>query len=678
MKNFTLILIALTPCLFAAEQKLEFKSCYARWNENELVLGNAKFERKWRIKDGLLTATSFRNLKTGMEWIREACQQPAPVTPAWRTAAPGLTISASSGRLDVTGEESLQVLITTKDKQTSVCRFRIFPEASGVEILAETNAESPATNNQSSGKTTIVVPDGVEEKKSVITGGADSSLENLMLSPRHLRLTQVNLMDQSDIRSELVQEHEWMLMNERDLILSGNVFVVENTANEEGLIFVKFAPLPHARPVKSPYDCEINASRRQVGFSGDGYPCVLLTYSGGVAGRTEVIHGFQRQMRKYQPDRDGAFLSNTWGDRSKDGRVNEAFLLKEIDAAARLGVDVVQIDDGWQKGMTGNSAFGKGAWGKFYQADPNFWSPHPTRFPNGLKPLIDAAKERHMKFGLWFAPDSENENIHWERDADLILENFRKYGVEYVKIDAVEIATRKAESNLQKFYNKVLAGSNGRVTFDLDATAGMRPTYFDSPTAGPIFVENRYTDWQSYWPHLTLRNLWKLSHYVDPLRLRMEFLNNARNLEKYGDDPLAPARYSPDALFATVMFSSPLGWFEVSNLPEDYQKSVSALATIWKRERTNLFSGNVLPIGQAPDGHQWTGFASVAQDRESGYILLFRELNQSAEWSMELNLFSEGHRNIRKLAGKGEATVTGNRLTVNIPDTLQYLWLRIE
>jgi alpha-galactosidase len=35
-------------------------------------------------------------------------------------------------------------------------------------------------------------------------------------------------------------------------------------------------------------------------------------------------------------------------------------------------------------------------------------------------------------------------------------------------------------------------------------------------------------------------------------------------------DPLAPARYRPDYLFATVMFASPLGWFEVQHLPDAY------------------------------------------------------------------------------------------------------------
>ena len=74
----------------------------------------------------------------------------------------------------------------------------------------------------------------------------------------------------------------------------------------------------------------------------------------------------------------------------------------------------------------------------------------------------------------------------------------------------------------------MLRESKGKVVFDLDVTAEIRPGYFGVPDAGPIFVENRYTDFHRYWPHQTLRNLWKLAQYVDPLRLRMEFLNNTR------------------------------------------------------------------------------------------------------------------------------------------------------
>lgn len=657
---------------------VEFKGCYAKWNEHELVIGNRKCERKWKIDKGLLTATSFRNLNTGTEWIRQPAKQPAPVTAAWRTNVRSLVISASSGRLEVTGEESLQVVVAGGDNPQTLCRFRIFPEASGVEILPGYLGDSQPADTTTDEKKPTAGPSGVEEMKSVVVEQAGESLENLMLSPRHLRLTQVVLMDQSDIRNELVQENEWMLMNESNLELPGNVFVIENNVTDEGLVFVKFAPLPHARPVKSPYDCRINAASRQVRFAGQGYPFVLLAYSGGHIGMTAALHEFQRQLRRYQPERDGMLLSNTWGDRSADGRVSEAFVLKEIEACARLGVDVVQIDDGWQKGMSGNSAFGKGAWGKFYAADPDFWAPHPTRFPNGLKPVIEAAHAKHMKLGLWFAPDSQDGSIHWERDADLVLDNFRKLGVEHVKIDAVEIPTRQAEANLRKFYDKVLLGSDGRVTFDPDATAGLRPTYFGSPNVGPIFVENRYTDWQTYWPHHTLRNLWKLSQYVDPLRLRMEFLNNTRNVAKYADDPLAPSKYQPDYLFASVMASSPLGWFEVSNLPEDYVTSVSKLVKIWKRERSQWYSGNLIPIGSMPNGKSWTGFASVGNDRKSGYLLFFRELNDTSSWSTPLPMFCKGPLRLTPLAGNGSAELTENILTVKIPKPMDYLWLKVE
>jgi len=198
------------------------------------------------------------------------------------------------------------------------------------------------------------------------------------------------------------------------------------------------------------------------------------------------------------------------------------------------------------------------------------------------------------------------------------------------------------------------------------------------PECGPIFVENRYTDWQNYWPHLTLRNLWKLSHYIDPVRLRMEFLNNTRNSRLYGGDPLAPARYAPDALFATVMFSSPLGWFEVSNLPVDYQKTVTQLVSVWKRERERIFAGHILPIGEVPDGQNWTGFASVSKDTKSGYVLIFREQNPSTEWWLDLKMVSGGGKHITKLAGEGEASVSGGRLHARISEKLQYLWLHVE
>ena len=660
-------------------ETVQFMSCYARWSDNELVLGNSHFERTWRIQGGLLIATSFRNLQTGTEWIRQPATNPAPVTPAWRELAQGVSIVARSGRLCVTEEESLQVLVMAKANTNLVCRFRVFTEASGVETFFDANRAAATPEAADLIKLSATSADGVEADAGKLAEGASDSLENLLLSPQHLRLTQVNLMDQTDIHNELVQENEWMLLNERNLELPGNLFVLENPTNGEGLVFVKLAPLPHSRPVKSAFDCQVNARERQVRFTGQGYPFTLLAYSGGSAGRTAVLQDFQRQLRRYQPDRDGLFLSNTWGDRSRDARVTEEFLLKEIEAGARLGVDVIQIDDGWQNGRTANSSNPKnGAWESFWSASADFWQPNAQRFPHGLKPVAEAVHAHGMKFGLWFGPDSAGGCTNWNRDAERLLQLHRKEGVNYFKLDSVKLTSTTAVKNFRSMVDRLLAESDGNITVDLDVTAGTRPGYFGIPQCGPVFVENRYTDWQNYWPHLTLRNLWMLSHYVDPVRLRMEFLNNTRNTQLYGDDPLAPARYSPDTLFATVMFASPLGWFEVSNLPEHYQKSVAELVSVWKRERGQLFSGHILPIGEAPDGQCWTGFASVSKDAKSGYVLIFREQNPSAEWSLDLKMFPGGTRHVTKLAGKGEAAVAGDRLNVHIPETFQYLWLKME
>jgi alpha-galactosidase len=675
-----LLVVACLAGVSARGGTAEFKTCYARWSDTSLTVGNAHFERTWRIADGLLTATSFRDVEAKVEWIAKPAKRPAPYPAASVPAAKRtLAISSRHVRLHPVEEESLLVELVTTDGPRLSYQFQIFPAAHGAAIRFESDVTAVPT--PSAGAASAAAPaTGIEVNPAKLDAAdAGDSLEDLLLAPQHLRFTQVTLQDQTDSHNELVFEREWLLMmNEAPLKLPGNVFFVEDVMTGAGLLFLKQAPLPHARPVKSEWDAQVVAGERRLRFSGQGYPFVLLAYSGGRVGRIAALQTYQRQLRGYDPKRDGMFLSNTWGDRSRDARINQAFMQQEIVAGARLGVDVVQIDDGWQKGRTANSASGKGAWNGYWAADPNFWQPDPQRLPGGLAPLVTAARAKQMKFGLWFGPDTSDEGANWQRDADRVIELHRQEGIDYFKLDSVKALTTKTAGNFQRFLDRVMEQSDGRVVFDLDVTAEIRPGYFGAPEVGPVFVENRYTDWGRYWPHQTLRNLWKLAQYVDPLRLRMDFLNNTRNPEKYPKDPLAPARYAPDVLFATVMFCNPLGWFEASNLPEAYVVAVSDLVTVWKRERPQLFSGRTIPIGDAPDGQSWTGFASVAAGSGPSYLLLFRELNQSAEWSLDLSTLGIEGRHLTKLAGRGEAIVAGNRLTLRIPETLQYLWLRVE
>ncbi|MBT3602335.1 MAG: hypothetical protein HN521_04640 [Candidatus Latescibacteria bacterium] len=676
-------------------ERVVFESCYAEWDGEKLVVGNALFERTYQQEKGRLYATSLKDNVADVEWIsqRVDCASWVPIV-----AVPSdeleWAFSAYEYRQMPVSEPSLWVSLVSKNGSVEHhLDFEIFPDSASVTGRLTLGGDGVGRlDKDAEGSEEEVEPTGVElldKSKRNVGPPTIDVLDAFALAPQHLRVTQVRLMDRTDVHNELVFENEWLLLaNENNLRLQGNVFVIEDNLTGNGLIVLKQAPLPQARPVGCAVDVLIRGNDRSFRFYGhgmgqgvgEGYAHTVIAYQNGAVGRQEAMQTFQRQIRAYDAGRDGKFLSNTWGDRSQDSRIQEGFMLQEVDAGARMGVDVVQIDDGWQKGVTSNSVLSAekgGVWEGFYASDPEFWHPHAERFASGLEKVIKLAREKGMQFGLWFGPDSVDDFKNWEKDAETILDFHHRLGVNYIKIDGVKARTKTSELNLRRFFDRVLEGSGGKVTFDLDVTAEIRPGYFGMMHVGPLFVENRYTDFHRYWPHQTLRNVWKLSRWVDPMRLRMEFLNSARNTDKYEGDPLAPQCYASDYLFATVMMVNPLGWFEVSNLADEYVEHVAKLAQVWRAHRTAMAGGHIHPIGDAPDGTAWTGFASVGLGRDTGYLLIFRELNAQASWRVELPMFSNVNFEVETLAGEGSATLVEGVLATEIPNAQRYLFVRL-
>jgi alpha-galactosidase len=140
--------------------------------------------------------------------------------------------------------------------------------------------------------------------------------------------------------------------------------------------------------------------------------------------------------------------------------------------------------------------------------------------------------------------------------------------------------------------------------------------------------------------------------------------------------PVAPSHYTPATLFATVMFSNPLGWFEVSNLPSAYRQSVSELVQVWRTHRDALFGGSIIPIGNQPDGYSPTGFLSLSGAHDSGYVLIFRELYDQDHFSMALPDVGLGKCQWEVLASGGTIDSKGDLLSVHIPDRLGFLFAR--
>ena len=85
-------------------------------------------------------------------------------------------------------------------------------------------------------------------------------------------------------------------------------------------------------------------------------------------------------------------MLNTWGDRSQDAKIDEAFCLAELDRAARMGITLFQLDDAGraEKALTQRPPevvlriFGR---------IPVTWTPNPTKFPHGLKPIVEKGKK---------------------------------------------------------------------------------------------------------------------------------------------------------------------------------------------------------------------------------------------------------------------------------------------
>ena len=683
-----LVATAMMAAVAASAGEASRDGAYARWDARELTVGNAKFSATFQMCGGVLKTVSFpadgRDSIPQPQVVREADALAGVRVPPVGGSQFIATGSAAADEIDVSeaapgwsaaGEKELAVYVSSHGRTATV---RVWPGAPGAMVEQAPAAPLPARPGVKDWGSKVF---SFGWSRFAALGKCGDALE---FAAPHLTVKAYTPLDRTDLIAELLDEREYEMPSCQMMeYLRCGVLDVRETLTGRGMVFVRLAPMPLSRTDPEAVDFVLNPATKSVMCVPNGYPLAMLAYGGGETGRLRALRDFQRSLWPYKAGRDGLLLSNTWGDGNKDSRINEEFLMKEVDSGADIGVEVVQIDDGWQKGRSVNSAQsgGKGVWNGYWAADPEFWTPDPVRFPRGLAPLAEAAKSKGMSIGLWFGPDSSDDSANWERDADCLLGFWRGYGMKHFKIDSVKLHTPEAFERNRRFFSKMLCESDGVMCFDLDCTAEVRPGFLGGMPVGPLFAENRYAhrkgDRRVYYPHQTLRALWSLAHVIDPVRLRMEFLNPAKKTEGYGDDPLRPAAWTADALFAIAMLSSPLAWMELSDVPEPVRAAWRPLIAKWKSERDSLQAAVAVPVGAKPDGVSWTGFVSVGEG--GGYALVFRELNAKPEWKTALDgYFDDAELSSEVLAGRGSAAVENGELKVEIPETLGYLWVKLK
>ena len=636
--------------------------------KNILTIENSAISRKYTWNNGHLISRDLTDKINTFTWTFSARRPDFFI--------PGMPASADNSKLiikkiaatPVTPAHVMAEIVTTFGPLSIKRIFRVYPETPAIACdfyikgefppgWAELSLEAaPLLDNDN------VITKSVQERQPGI-------IEQLDTDQRHLNLKCIQFFDITDRQNNLISTKSVMPYLQ-PIYLTGNLLFIENHFQNAGIFMLKEAPCSDVQLTWPGFDFYNHDGLIQMVGSGI-HPDDLVTgdwvraygFVTGIAKGDEF--SLLSALRRYQDNirlrqYDNMLLLNTWGDRSQDTRLSEEFTRKEITAASHLGLTHFQLDDGWQTGHSINSAVAGGSLDNIWEMS-DYWVPHAERFPNQLAPVLEKGKSAHVKIGLWFNPSKDNSYENWEKDADTLIQLHEKYGILTFKIDGVEIPDKTAEMNLRRMLSKVRQATDNRVIFNLDITAGHRFGYHYFNEFGNLFLENRYTDTQSYYPHWTLRNLWTLAKYVPTQSMQIEFLNKWRNIDKYPrNDPFAPGRIPFGYCFAITMMAQPLAWFEASHLPEE-AFDIAPLVKTYRNHQANIHAGLILPVGNEPNATTWSGFQSLEND-SNGYVLIFREHSPENKFSIKLWQMANKEITFEHIAGNGQSFIgNGNK-----------------
>ncbi len=492
----------------------------------------------------------------------------------------------------------------------------------------------------------------------VLPTGANGPI--LHLQGNNWTLSTADFMSLTDLYDTLVTETRQNLYHLSCRNARGRIFFLENHETDEAIFLASEAP-------------EYVEAALQI----QGGDVTLDNDRNGVAvgfTRRGACHAFCRgYFRSHLQYKVPVSMSNTWGDGNGRTRVSEEFVLREIAEARKMGLDAMQIDDGWQKGHPGTCLRDDNGHRVFSE---DFWALEDKNFPGGMKAIMDAAKEAGVRIGLWFAPDSRDNYALLDRDLAVLRRAYTEWGVRFFKLDMYWITNTAERDRFSELLRGIYAFGPD-VSVELDVTAEIRVNYLFAKEYGTVFVENRYTKWGSFYPYRTLRNLWTLGRYLPTVRFQFELVNPDLYTDRYPEgDPFAPVHCDMDYLFASVMVSSPLFWMELQHLSEERKAQLKPLMDCWHTLRPRFADADICPIGEEPNGRSLTGFHISCKERPS-YLLLLREVTERTEF---VYTPAEEIRNVRLLQSNDKVTVvlTDDGVKVTFGKERAYALLEIE
>lgn len=342
-------------------------STVAVWKEDSLALGNRWLQRRWTASvDETLRTSAFLNRQTGRNYARWPCRE----------------FSFSANGQSVTTEDFVLSAIDVRpgDPARAVARLRGQVLPLEVEIHLEVYADHPVL------------------RKWMVLRNRGAQTVTL----RELNWEDIGLLVDTAATAEVWSDYLTQRAKSVVVSMDDGVLLVNDPLHREGFIVASEAPGPLKR-----MEAYAEPGRIAVGYNRDDETVFerLLRPGEEFTTAASFLLPFARPIPQDAVDNEYArfvgerltlcdvaqvpsIVVNSWIPFLFD--IRRDLLLDQIDRAADLGVDAYQVDAGWYD----------------YMGD---WNADPEKFPNGLEEVADHARKRGMRFGLWMAAATVDE-----------------------------------------------------------------------------------------------------------------------------------------------------------------------------------------------------------------------------------------------------------------------------
>lgn len=402
----------------------------------------------------------------------------------------------------------------------------------------------------------------------------------------------------------------------------------------------------------------------------------MIFYQGNDDDMTLALKVYDRLRYPIDPQRDIYILANTWGSgegmRPSRMQAREDNIMVEIDSQADLGIDVQQIDDGWQGHDFKNWRPIK-SWP--LKSDDGIYSLYKSDtypvYPNGWGKVRKYAQQKGIKLGLWAAIKISADDLVW---------NYEHGDFRYYKLDYAHLPTMSQVENLMGKARKLILHSGHKVRINWDVTErNPRVGYFFGRQYGNIYLANRKPRWPAnvvYKPYLVLRDAWQLSDYLNLNKFQITIQNVDRADPEISDAHL----HAHDYCLAQTLMGSPIFFQETRYYNKAARDVLRPLISLYKQHRDEMYRGYVFPIGEEPDNKSWSGFQNHNPDSRTGYLTILRQLhNQQKQNAIALKFLAGKKIKITNLQTQTSRTVkvpVNGKVNFTIDNAPGYLFLK--